>query len=154
MFGLQVRHVVLGVLLRQRAARMVGQLPDPHCTPGDEDHSVTQDNIHQTICRSGWSTSVRPPVSVTEPMKLQLMAAYGMAGVPLSTVTLDHLVPLEVSGATDQANLWPEPADQARTKDLLENRLHQLVCDGQVSLADAVHAIASDWVGASARYLS
>ena len=71
-----------------------------------------------------------------------------------STVTLDHLVPLEVSGATDQANLWPEPADQARTKDLLENRLHQLVCDGQASLADAVHAIASDWVGASARYLS
>lgn len=61
-------------------------------------------------------------------MKRQLMAAYGMADTPLSAVELDHLAPLSLSGATDQANLWPQPWDQARKKDVLENRLHPLVC--------------------------
>src|ERR1700687_1954524 len=44
-------------------------LPDPKCTPGAVDPSVTQDNIDSTICVSGYTKTVRPPVSVTEPQK-------------------------------------------------------------------------------------
>ena len=142
---------ISAVSLSANSCHSVGQLPDLHCTPGDVDHAVTQANIQQTICRAGWSTAARPPESVTEPMKRQLMAAYGMGGA-LSTTILDHLAPVELGGATDQANLWPQPPDQARKKDVLENRLHQLVCDGQVQLGLAQRAITSDWVAAYDRY--
>jgi len=33
-------------------------------------------------------------------------------------------------------------------KDRLEQRLHQLVCAGQLDLATAQHDIATDWIGA------
>jgi hypothetical protein len=87
-------------------------------------------------------------------MKRQLMAACGMADTPLSAVELDHLAPLSLSGATDQANLWPQPWDQARKKDVLENRLHPLVCLDHFSLATAVQAITSEWVAAYSRYVA
>lgn len=38
----------------------VGGLPDPACTPGAVDPRVTQNNISATICKRGYSTSVRP----------------------------------------------------------------------------------------------
>ena len=139
--------------LLPNTCRLVGQLPDPHCTPGDVDSAVTQANIQQTICAPGWSTAVRPPESVTEPMKRQIMAAYGLGGASLSTAILDHLAPLVLGGATDQQNLWPQTPDESKQKDVLENRLHQLVCDGQVQLDVAQRAIASDWVAAYGRYV-
>jgi hypothetical protein len=37
-------------------------------------------------------------------------------------------------------------------KDRLENRLHQMVCAGQLDLTTAQQAIASDWVAAYKRY--
>ncbi len=40
-------------------------LPDPTCTPGAVDPGVTQSNLPQTICRSGYSSSVRPPAAVS-----------------------------------------------------------------------------------------
>ncbi len=52
-------------------------LPDPHCTPGALNPSVTQADIGSTICHSGWTSTVRPPESVTEPEKLASIAAYG-----------------------------------------------------------------------------
>jgi hypothetical protein len=69
---------------------------------------VTQANIDQTICVSGYTTTVRPPESVTEAVKVRAMAAYGLAG--LGSYELDHLIPLELGGApADIRNLWPEP---------------------------------------------
>ena len=38
---------------------------------------MTQANIDSTICVSGYTKTVRPPESVTEPEKLASMAAYG-----------------------------------------------------------------------------
>ena len=48
-------------------------LPDPKCTPGAIDPAVTQDNIDSTICIPGYTKTVRPPVSITEPQKLESM---------------------------------------------------------------------------------
>src|SRR5438105_1495309 len=39
---------------------MHGELPDPVCTPGTINVTVTQANIQITICKSGFSKSVRP----------------------------------------------------------------------------------------------
>jgi hypothetical protein len=50
-------------------ARDSGFLPDPVCTRGDADSRVTPDTLSTTICRLGYTSTVRPPVSVTEPMR-------------------------------------------------------------------------------------
>jgi len=133
-------------------------LPDPACTPGAVNPKVTQADIASTICRSGWTATVRPPTRVTSPEKRGSAAAYGYSG-SFATGEYDHLVPLELGGdPNDPANLWVEPNDRsgatstANGKDPLENRLRGLVCSGVLDLALAQQAIASDWVAAAARY--
>jgi hypothetical protein len=70
---------------------------------------------------------------------------------PSGSFELDHLIPLELGGDNADANLWPEPASPVpgfHQKDVLENRLHELVCSGRLALGDAQRAIASDWYAA------
>jgi hypothetical protein len=125
-------------------------LPDASCTPGAIDPHVTQENIQQTICVPGYAKSVRPPVAVTNRIKKERMAAYGMSDVSMHAVELDHLVSLELAGApADPLNLWPEPYDgplNAHDKDRVEDAAHRLVCAGKIPLADAQRKIATDWV--------
>ena len=127
-----------------------GGLPDSTCTPGATDPRVTQANIGSTICTRGYTATVRPPVNVTERIKIERMAAYGLAGQPLSAEELDHLIPLELGGApADLANLWPEPWTgnaNAHMKDAVETFLNREVCRGTIQLADAQRMIASDWL--------
>jgi hypothetical protein len=127
-----------------------GQLPDPTCTPGAIDPAVTQANIKTTICRSGYTATVRPSASQTDKAKYQV--AYPAYGVPRSAGSeLDHLVSLEIGGANDIANLWPEVGKIPNPKDPVENDLHKAVCNGTVTLAAAQEAIATDWQTAEAK---
>ena len=120
-------------------------LPDPKCTPGAIDPAVTQDNIDSTICIPGYTKTVRPPVSITEPQKLESMKAYGFTDSP-GNYEFDHLIPLELGGAPDDAkNLWPQPHSSSFTKDGLENYLHGQVCSGNMDLKSAQHEIATNW---------
>jgi hypothetical protein len=132
--------------------------PDPRCTPGALNPAVTQATISSTICRSGWTATVRPPESITEPEKFASMDAYGDGG-SASSYEYDHDVPLELGGAVnDPRNLWPEPDYSNRSgfylnpKDHLERALNRLVCDRTMSLAEAQRLIATDWVSAYRRY--
>jgi hypothetical protein len=121
--------------------------PDPACTPGAPNPAVTQATIAATICRPGYTETVRPPESVTEPEKLQSMKAYGDSGSP-HDFEYDHLIPLELGGAAnDSRNLWPEPGASPNLKDRVENALHRAVCDGLMSLRAAQRIIATGWVG-------
>jgi hypothetical protein len=126
-----------------------GVLPDPACTPGAIDPKVTQELTGSTICVVGYSSSVRPDTSVTNKIKIAQFGAYGLTGQPMSDYELDHLISLELGGCADcVANLWPEPyagALGAREKDKVENYLHQAVCKGQITLAEAQREIATDW---------
>lgn len=126
-----------------------GVLPDPKCTPGAADPSVTQDNIDSTICVSGYTKTVRPPVSVTDPIKQEHMQAYGFTDSP-KNYELDHLIPLEIGGApADVRNLWPESRYtdlNSYDKDKFENYLHKQVCAGALSLKTAQNEIASNWL--------
>ncbi len=124
-----------------------GQLPDPRCTPGSVDPAVTQANIRVTICRPGYTKTVRPSASQTDHFKYDV--AYPAYGVPGSKKTeLDHLVSLELGGSNDATNLWPESPPTPNPKDKVENALHAAVCDGRITLAEAQNAIASDWTTA------
>src|SRR5271166_6384094 len=40
-------------------------LPDPNCTPGAISPKVTQDTLATTICKTGYTKSIRPPASIT-----------------------------------------------------------------------------------------
>jgi hypothetical protein len=118
-------------------------LQDPSCTPGGIDPKVTQSNLASTICKSGYTSTVRPPSSQTGKAKRAQYVAYG---VPDGTTSeLDHLVSLELGGNNDIANLWPEIGKLPNSKDKVENDLHRAVCSGKVKLADAQRAIATDW---------
>jgi hypothetical protein len=120
--------------------------PDPRCTPGALNPAVTQATIGRTICRAGWTSTVRPPESITEPEKIASVQAYGDRG-PLSSYEYDHFVALELGGATnDPRNLWPEPGASPNPKDAVEGQLNGEVCDGRMSLAQAQQAIVANWV--------
>jgi hypothetical protein len=120
--------------------------PDPRCTPGALNPHVTQASIRRTICRSGWTSRVRPAEAITEREKRASMAAYGDHR-SLGHYEYDHFVPLELGGATNDArNLWPEPGGSPNPKDSVENYLNHKVCDGQMSLAKAQRAVVTNWV--------
>lgn len=132
--------------------RSYGALPDRACTPGALNPAVTQATIATTICTVGYTASIRPPLSVTEPEKRAAVTAYGdHFGSNLRSYEFDHLVPLEVGGAANNPkNLWPEPAATigghgSYDKDMIENELHAKVCSGAMTLAAAQHIFETDW---------
>jgi len=106
-------------------------------TPGALNAAVTQATIASTICRRGWTRTVRPPTTYTNVLKERGLAQYGLRGPP-SRFQEDHLISLELGGdPTDPRNLWPEPYPRASAVDRIENELNGRVCSGSLTLADA-----------------
>lgn len=133
--------------------------PNPRLTPGAINPAVTQANIGGTICRPGYTRAIRPPQGYTSRLKREGLRAYRDTDRRLRDYEEDHLISLELGGSPDSPkNLWPEPHHVvggwgSYAKDRLENRLHALVCKGRVSLAQARHDIATDWIAAWPRYM-
>lgn len=133
-------------------------LPNRHRTPGATNPTVTQSTIGSTICVPGWTSTIRPSSSVTTRLKQQQLASgYAYRGdTSTSDYEEDHLISLELGGSpSSPANLWPEPyatSQGARRKDVIENKLHALVCSRTISLAAAQHAIATNWWAAYLKY--
>lgn len=134
-------------------------LPDPHLTPGAINPDVSQADIGRTICVRGWTATVRPPVSYTEPLKKRQIRAYGYRDRRPWHYEEDHLIPLDLGGApSDPRNLWPEPhlgphQWGSYAKDRLEVRLVRLVCRHRLSLNKARAMIAHDWTRAYRRFI-
>jgi len=121
-------------------------LPDPNCTPGEIDPSVTQDNLSSTICHAGYTQTVRPPVSYTNNLKKQQIIDYGYQDTNMKDYEEDHFISLELGGGPkDPQNLWPEPHPSFNEKDTVENYLHSQVCLGKLSLAQAQQEITKNW---------
>jgi len=132
-------------------------LPDPVCTPGALNPKVTPKTLRTTICRSGYTASIRPPSDVTRREKLANILSYGYTG-SATTAEYDHLVSLELGGdPNDPRNLWVEPNDKrgATTpnngKDGVESSAHAAVCNGKLTLAEAQAGIATNWVALGRR---
>ena len=116
-------------------------LPNPKITPGRFNAGVRQSTIKKTICKSGWTKTVRPPVSYTNALKIMQMLLYEETGSP-SHYEEDHFIPLELGGAPrNPKNLWPEPHSQSKLSDPLENKLKRQVCKGIMKLKKARAAI-------------
>jgi len=133
---LAVAAVVL-LFTHGHAHRAHSILADPVRTPGVVNPNVTQANIRSTVCRRGWTATIRPPVSYTNALKVKQMRQYGETGSP-SDYQEDHLISLEMGGnPTDPRNLWPEPYPRAAEMDKIENELNSEICDGKLTLAQA-----------------
>ena len=133
-------------------------LPNRTRTPGAVNPAVTASTIHATICLTGYTKTIRPSSTYTTALKrTQLASGYSYHGdLSTSDYEEDHLISLELGGSPSSVkNLWPEPytaTQGARVKDKVENRLHDLVCSGRLSLHAAQQAIATNWWNAYQRY--
>jgi hypothetical protein len=107
-------------------------------TPGVVNPDVTQETIGETICKHGWTKTIRPPTGYTNALKVEQMQAYHRVGT-LSDYQEDHLISLELGGhPTDPRNLWPEPVERATEVDTaVEDALNEKVCSGEMTLDEA-----------------
>ncbi len=136
-FALLIVATVVLYFAHGRARPTNAILADPVRTPGVLNPDVTQANIRSTICRHGWTATIRPPVDYTNGLKRRQMRLYGETG-SMSEYQEDHLISLELGGnATDPRNLWPEPYPRASEVDRIENDLNAQVCSGRLTLAEA-----------------
>jgi hypothetical protein len=136
-------------VVSQAAPGIAAIYPDADMTPGAPNPEITQDNLKDNLCNPDWKTStIRPPVSFTNPLKRAQMMKYGDTVSDSSGTCLassdnpkcyeeDHLVSLENGGnPRDPNNLWPEPYNTridgkivgARQKDLVESFIHDEIC--------------------------
>ena len=129
--------LMLALFLHVRGARQPALVADPVRTPGMLNAAVTPATVGATICRRGWTRTIRPPTDYTNALKLEQMRMYDEHGPP-SAYQEDHLISLELGGdPTDPRNLWPEPYPRAAAVDRIENELNAQVCSGALSLAAA-----------------
>lgn len=118
-----------------------GPLPDAQCTPG-----AVMTTDFETICNT--STHGRRLVTATVHRQAFTEYGYSYPQAP-GAFEVDHLIPLELGGDNVIENLWAEPAEPRpgfHEKDKVENYLHKQVCSHSMSLADAQHQIATDWM--------
>ena len=134
-------------------------LPNIKLTPGLTNPAVTQGTIRSTICIRGWTATVRPPATYTNTLKYnQLHSGYNLGGdLNMKHYEEDHIVPLEVGGnPSSPLNLFPQPRNiklSAYLKDQLENRMHQLVCSGQLTLKVAQAVFLTNWEKGYSKYV-
>jgi hypothetical protein len=156
--------LIVGALLlfATHALADAPDLPDASRTPGVPDPAVTQSNIDENICTSGYTASLRPNTSVTNAIKKQQLIGRAYSDRKMAHYEEDHLISLQLGGSPDdEKNLWPEHYSGkwgARTKDTLEGELRRRVCTvaanvDHISLQEARDAISSDWKAAYLKYV-
>ena len=124
----------------------LGANPDRRCSPGAYYSKLTK----AVLCSSTFHTGdVR---NVPDSEKHQVEVEYGLAPKPYDgTLEIDHIVSLELGGSNDIANLYPEEATLPggapgyHVKDKLENKIHDMMCAGQITLRQAQRQIAGNW---------
>jgi hypothetical protein len=142
--GVDVGNTVLLADRVQTSNCTLGANPDRQCSPGAYYSKLTKSRI----CAVDFRTD--PIRNVPQSEKNDVKVEYGLQPVSFgNTLEIDHIVSLELGGSNDIANLFPEKANVEpagyHVKDKLENKLHELVCDGKRQLRATQRKIASDW---------
>jgi hypothetical protein len=124
-------------------------LPNQTFTPG----AARQVSLGE-ICSMPHEEVVK---AVSLEMRQRVFSEYGIAGTQSDKYEVDYLITPGLGGEEDIRNLWPQPYKaatwNAHTKDLLEERLHEMVCSHQLDLSTAQRAIATNWIAAYEKYV-
>ena len=127
-----------------------GVEPDPRLTPG----ATRLVSLHDVCAMPHEEVVVDVPTALRE----RILQEYGIAQKHESDYEIDFLVAPLLGGTEDPQNLWPEsyssPVWNARVKDDLEERLHELVCSGKVNLTTAQNDISTGWISAYKKYFN
>lgn len=151
--SIKKRYVISGCIISafliSSSVSLADDKPNPNLTPGDV---LTTDS--KVVCVKGYTRTVR---DVPESLKKKVYLSYGITHHKHKEYEVDHLISLELGGSNSIKNLWPEsyvtkPLN-AHIKDVLENKLHSLVCQGKLDLKEAQKEIAEDWIKAYTRYI-
>jgi hypothetical protein len=123
-------------------------IPDKNLTPGATLHVTRAE-----VCRAAGPEETHP---IPAPMRQKVFQEYQTPESHAAEYEVDFLITPGLGGADDIKNLWLEPNSStvwnARVKDALEDRLHELVCSGELDLATAQRDIATDWISAYKKY--
>lgn len=122
-------------------------IPDLRLTPG----AVVAVTSVRDVCSVGPSKRKLISPALGE----KVFQEYGITRPRPRAYEVDYLIDPGLGGSSDIQNLWPEPYSttwSARVKDALEDRLHELVCSGTISLATAQQEIATNWIAAYKKY--
>jgi predicted anti-sigma-YlaC factor YlaD len=130
------------------AALERGTLPDRRLTPGATRRVAISD-----VCSMAHEEVVE---AVATSLRQEVFREYGIVNAHPDDYEVDYLIAPGLGGAEDIHNLWPEPNTSrtwnAHVKDALEERLHQMVCGGELNLSTAQRDIATDWIAAYKKY--
>ena len=108
--------------------------------------TVTQATIAETICKLGWTMTIRPSFHGADQIKSAKLRAAGWTDADSSRFQLDRIIPLSLGGSPDDPrNLQLQRWGEAAEKDLLEACLAHLVCTGRLMLGEARRAIWRSW---------
>ena len=119
-------------------------LPNRDLTPG----AVRRASL-QEICALPHEEVVK---DVSPSLRQTVLEEYGIPAARAGDYEVDYLITPGLGGDDDIRNLWPEPYHSttwnAHVKDVLEERLHEMVCAQQLDLVVAQKAISTDWIAA------
>jgi hypothetical protein len=150
--GALIAASITAILFSISLFRMPHDLSKPKntLTPG-ETRAVTIDDVCRVQKPRDEGRSLYVPVSLQQ----KVFSEYGIRDARPNAYEVDYLITPELGGADSIRNLWPEPYSivwNARVKDDLEDRLHDLVCEGKLDLATAQREISTDWIAAYKKY--
>jgi hypothetical protein len=122
--------------------------PDLRLTPG-----ATLPVTQNQVCGADAASTI---AAIPASLQRKVFEEYGVTPSRPDAYEVDYLITPELGGATDIRNLWPQPYQNtvwnAHVKDQLEDRLHRMVCSGEVDLTTAQHEISTDWIAAYRKY--
>ena len=141
----------LGILLVLFQSTVNAEGPKPRfgLTPGE-----TRPITLEGVCL--YSNAEVTTSDIPEDVRQKVFAAYGIKSSQANQFEVDYLITPDLGGTESIRNLWPQPYSarwNARVKDKLEARLHELVCGHKLDLATAQHDIAFDWIAAYRKYV-
>jgi hypothetical protein len=130
------------------------RIPDPKCTPGAVNPTLTLDVLQNEKFRT---TCVRDVASSAQ-KKTATYLWYNYRHPAnntgaTQTCELDHLISLEIGGADTLDNIWPQCGPNKvvlrnryfKQKDIVENYLAAQIKAGKMNLAEVQKGIAEDW---------
>lgn len=135
---------------QRSSGEIASSLPNRALTPG-----MTRSVELDRMCSANDDDDLDPEV----PQETQ-QAVFREYGISMERSAkdfqVDYLISPQLGGTDDVRNLWPQSYKETRwnahAKDALERHLSQMVCEKKITLAQAQHEIASNWIAAYQKY--